>query len=160
VVETVGLENRCTGNRTGGSNPSPSATQSELQRKSALLPPKYAEVARNLRLCPDKPDCRERTARQRRRSLSRLFSGRHMRSPVSRRALGEYKAITSRGFGHCELTLVGILGRVSGYLPAGRPFRSCADQSLDARFSVPILTSASKSQPDVIAITSSIPNLG
>jgi hypothetical protein len=25
VVETVGLENRCTGNRTGGSNPSPSA---------------------------------------------------------------------------------------------------------------------------------------
>jgi hypothetical protein len=27
VVETVGLENRCTGNRTGGSNPSPSAMQ-------------------------------------------------------------------------------------------------------------------------------------
>jgi hypothetical protein len=26
VVETGGLENRCTGNRTGGSNPSPSAT--------------------------------------------------------------------------------------------------------------------------------------
>jgi hypothetical protein len=25
VVETGGLENRCTGNRTGGSNPSPSA---------------------------------------------------------------------------------------------------------------------------------------
>ncbi len=25
MVETVGLENRCTGNRTGGSNPSPSA---------------------------------------------------------------------------------------------------------------------------------------
>jgi hypothetical protein len=32
VVETVGLENRCTGNRTGGSNPSPSAIQSGLQR--------------------------------------------------------------------------------------------------------------------------------
>jgi hypothetical protein len=27
VVETGGLENRCTGNGTGGSNPSPSATQ-------------------------------------------------------------------------------------------------------------------------------------
>jgi hypothetical protein len=26
VVETGGLENRCTGNRTGGSNPSPSAS--------------------------------------------------------------------------------------------------------------------------------------
>ena len=26
MVETGGLENRCTGNRTGGSNPSPSAT--------------------------------------------------------------------------------------------------------------------------------------
>ena len=26
LVETGGLENRCTGNRTGGSNPSPSAT--------------------------------------------------------------------------------------------------------------------------------------
>ena len=25
MVETGGLENRCTGNRTGGSNPSPSA---------------------------------------------------------------------------------------------------------------------------------------
>jgi hypothetical protein len=30
VVETGGLENRCAGNRTGGSNPSPSAMQSEL----------------------------------------------------------------------------------------------------------------------------------
>jgi hypothetical protein len=28
VVETGGLENHCTGNRTGGSNPSPSAIQS------------------------------------------------------------------------------------------------------------------------------------
>jgi hypothetical protein len=37
VVETVGLENRCTGNRTGGSNPSPSATQSILQRLASAL---------------------------------------------------------------------------------------------------------------------------
>jgi hypothetical protein len=45
------------------SNPSLSATQSELQRKSALLPPKYAEIAHISRLCRDKPDCRERTVR-------------------------------------------------------------------------------------------------
>jgi hypothetical protein len=31
--------------------------------------------------------------------LSRLFSGRHMRSPVSSKALGECNAITSQGFG-------------------------------------------------------------
>jgi hypothetical protein len=32
VVETVGLENRCTGNRTGGSNPSPSAIKRKFLR--------------------------------------------------------------------------------------------------------------------------------
>jgi hypothetical protein len=32
-----------------------------------------------------------------------------MRSPVSRRALGECNAISSRGFGHSELTFVSIL---------------------------------------------------
>ena len=33
LVETGGLENRCTGNRTGGSNPSPSAIDlPDLQR--------------------------------------------------------------------------------------------------------------------------------
>jgi hypothetical protein len=37
VVETGGLENRCTGNRTGGSNPSPSASKSSLQRNFAVL---------------------------------------------------------------------------------------------------------------------------
>jgi hypothetical protein len=35
VVETGGLENRCTGNRTGGSNPSPSA-RSYLQKDGAV----------------------------------------------------------------------------------------------------------------------------
>jgi hypothetical protein len=63
VVETGGLENRCTGNRTGGSNPSPSATQSELQRNSARLAPKYANNVRISRLFPHKPDYGERTAR-------------------------------------------------------------------------------------------------
>jgi nicotinamidase-related amidase len=44
VVETVGLENRCTGNRTGGSNPSPSAIYSGTQRNrtASLIPVKFA----------------------------------------------------------------------------------------------------------------------
>ena len=62
MVETGGLENRCTRKGTGGSNPSPSATQSALQRKSALLALKYANNARISRLFVDKPDFRERTA--------------------------------------------------------------------------------------------------
>jgi hypothetical protein len=110
VVETGGLENRCTGNRTGGSNPSPSATQSELQRNCDRSMPKYANNARISRLLRDKPDCRERTARQQRRSLSRFFSGWHMCSPVSTRTLGECDAITSCGFSHSELTFVSPLG--------------------------------------------------
>ncbi len=37
MVETGGLENRCTGNRTGGSNPSPSAIDlTDLQRFQSL----------------------------------------------------------------------------------------------------------------------------
>ena len=35
MVETGGLENRCTGNRTGGSNPSPSATTQLIQKQLA-----------------------------------------------------------------------------------------------------------------------------
>jgi hypothetical protein len=46
VVETGGLENRCTGNGTGGSNPSPSATQSGLQ-KSGYITSRIAENRRN-----------------------------------------------------------------------------------------------------------------
>jgi hypothetical protein len=42
VVETGGLENRCTGNGTGGSNPSPSATRcgmpNERDKKSSTQP--------------------------------------------------------------------------------------------------------------------------
>ncbi len=37
MVETGGLENRCTGNRTGGSNPSPSATTQLIQKQLAIL---------------------------------------------------------------------------------------------------------------------------
>ena len=52
MVETGGLENHCTGNGTGGSNPSPSATQSGLQRNSAAFPPELREIAAILRFPP------------------------------------------------------------------------------------------------------------
>jgi hypothetical protein len=90
-VEGCGIQN---GNAS--SNHTSSATQSGLQRNSARFATQYANNARISRLFPDKPDCGERTAQQRRRSLSRLFSGGHMRSPVSSRAIGECNAITSR----------------------------------------------------------------
>jgi hypothetical protein len=45
VVETVGLENRCAGNRTGGSNPSPSATSLNCRELRLFLTPKYAKHA-------------------------------------------------------------------------------------------------------------------
>jgi hypothetical protein len=44
VVETGGLENHCTGNRTGGSNPSPSAMQFGLQRIPAVVSPEDHEI--------------------------------------------------------------------------------------------------------------------
>jgi hypothetical protein len=55
-----------------------------------------------------------------------------MDSPVSLRALGECNAIKSRGFGHSELTSVGIFQTgfgtsrkpVSGSLPVGGPHGS------------------------------------
>ena len=58
---------------------------------------------------PHKPDCRERTARHRIRSLSWLFSGRHIRSPVSSRALGECNAIRSQRFSQSRLTFVSTI---------------------------------------------------
>src|SRR5271154_6879621 len=69
-----------------------------------LFSAKCAKRARISRFFLDKPDCRERTAQQRRRSLSWLFSGGDMRSPVSRWASGECNAITSRKLGQSELT--------------------------------------------------------
>jgi hypothetical protein len=70
VVETVGLENRCTGNRTGGSNPSPSATQFLTAEKLRLVLP------RNKRNVP-------------------IFGGQNG-SPVQPFASGERTAITKR----------------------------------------------------------------
>jgi hypothetical protein len=52
VVETGGLENRCTGNGTGGSNPSPSATQSGLQRNRAALLQESLKIAAILQVLP------------------------------------------------------------------------------------------------------------
>ena len=55
------------------------------------------------RLFKGKPDWRERTALAVGRFLT-VFSGRHMRSRVSRSAQGECNAIRIRGFSHSELT--------------------------------------------------------
>jgi hypothetical protein len=49
VVETGGLENHCTGNRTGGSNPSPSAIPTQVLR----LRSGFRRAARFL-ACPEK----------------------------------------------------------------------------------------------------------
>src|ERR1700683_3999194 len=67
------------------------------------FPPKYAKHARISRFFTDKPDRRERTARQRWGPLSWVFSGGHIRSPVSGSPLGECNAIKSYGFGHNKL---------------------------------------------------------
>jgi hypothetical protein len=57
------------------------------------LASKYARHARISQYSVHKPDCRECAAQQRWGFLSLLFSGKHMRSPVSSRALGEWNAI-------------------------------------------------------------------
>ena len=84
MVETGGLENRCTGNRTGGSNPSPSAISlfsstwkrgyhvgyhfADFSRISVLilrenLPGKFAlpsgPMLANSHACPDAQACVE-----------------------------------------------------------------------------------------------------
>jgi hypothetical protein len=87
------------------------------------IPPPFPRNARNMprisRLFAHKPDCRERTARQRRGSRARLFSGGHTGSPVSKKALGECNAIRSRKPGQSELTFVDSRERGSA-LPVGR----------------------------------------
>jgi hypothetical protein len=59
VVDGSGLENRHARKGIGGSNPSLSAIQSELQRKGAPLPAEYANNARISRFFVDKMGCRE-----------------------------------------------------------------------------------------------------
>ena len=76
------------------------------------IPPFYL---RNTRTMPAFRDYSPETGLQRtdcalrRPPLSGLFSGGHMRSPVSRRALGECNAITSGRFSHGELTFASTL---------------------------------------------------
>ena len=69
-----------------------------------LLAPQYAKHARISRLFTDKPDCGERTARQRGR-YSPGFSLEGTRAV----RLGECNAITSRRFGHDELAFASTL---------------------------------------------------
>ena len=93
---------------TEGSNPFRSAIQSEVQRILPLFPAEGAKHARISRFFLYKPDCRERTARRRGWQLSWLLSGRHMRGPVSGRALGECNTITRRGVDLSDLTFVRV----------------------------------------------------
>ena len=67
------------------------------------LTPKHAKHAHFSRYLPDKADWRERTARHRRRSLSWLFSGWHIGSPVSTTPPGECDAIRNRSFGESRV---------------------------------------------------------
>ena len=95
-------------------------------------PPKYEKYAHFSRLFLGKPDRRERTARDQIKVTDLwLFSGRHIRSPVSSSGLGEYNAIRSRGFRPQRVDLCGHLRTdfgvshqpVSGQLPSQRPIR-------------------------------------
>ena len=105
MVDGSGLENRHTRKGIGGSNPSLSATLSEVQRNSAVVPSKYAKHINFSQYSLDKPDWRERTSQDGLASTCRFFSREPMRSPVSSRVSGECNAITSLGFSHSELTL-------------------------------------------------------
>ena len=91
-------------NGSASSNHTRSATQSELQRNSARSTPKYANNARILRLLPSKTGLERTDYSAAKGTLFWLFSGGQIRSPVSRRALGECNAITCRKMGNSQLT--------------------------------------------------------
>jgi ATPase subunit of ABC transporter with duplicated ATPase domains len=76
----------------------------EMQGRSVL-----DEAIAGSAIILNKPDRRERTAGQRWGPLSWVFSGGHIRSPVSRSPLGECNAIKSYGFGHNKLTFAGTV---------------------------------------------------
>jgi hypothetical protein len=78
------------------------------------LTPKYAEHAHCSRSLPAKWTAEKRTLDSEGGHWSRLFSGGHIRSPVSKRASGECNAITSRGFCHSLLTFVRTLEAALG----------------------------------------------
>ena len=59
MVEGASLENWSTGNRTGGSNPSLSATQSGVQRNPLVVPGKSCEIPRQFVAFIVKPDQRK-----------------------------------------------------------------------------------------------------
>jgi TPR repeat protein len=84
VVETGGLENRCTGNRTGGSNPSPSAKQSRLQRIAATA---CCEIPRNWQRSSNliaQTGHKRTSLYHSSLGLGAVFSGGQARGPVSR----------------------------------------------------------------------------
>jgi hypothetical protein len=100
VVETGGLENRCTGNRTGGSNPSPSAKQSGLQRIPAFISLESCEI-RAFFAIPARQVGLRRTHRHGNGWYPyALFSPPEMSSPTCNKFRGEHLAIRNRLY--CE----------------------------------------------------------
>jgi hypothetical protein len=95
VVETGGLENRCTGNRTGGSNPSPSATQSGCRETLLHSSENRAKSPQFRGFCfqagPEKVSHFTREA-----GFVAFFSDEPIGSPISTTPSGESNAITNR----------------------------------------------------------------
>jgi hypothetical protein len=106
VVDGTGLENRHTRKGIGGSNPSLSATQSGLQRNSALGSREIRELCLVSAIPGQQTGLRRTDWTAETASLSRFFSGSHTGSPDSTNCLGECNAITNRRCGEPDLTLL------------------------------------------------------
>ncbi len=126
MVETGGLENRCARKGTGGSNPSPSATQSEVQRNSAASSLQIRERCPFSRFFLDKPDCRERTGRRRRGLCSGFSLGANSQSGF-KDGIRRMQCDQQKGFGHGELTFASTLETEVGNRRYLSPF--CATDS-------------------------------
>ena len=106
--ETLSLRHAvCTAKKVGSSS-------SEIRRKRPYFAIILGQTGRQ------RTDCSAANV-----VLSSLFSGRHMRSPVSMRALGECNAIRSWRFGHSESTL-SVCGKRFGRFPKN-PFYEQVD---------------------------------
>ena len=117
MAETGGLENHCAGNRTGGSNPSPSATQSAMQRKLAKFPGQSGGMAAISRISFQNRTGENVPLIPRGERYPAFFSAGPTRSPVSTRVLGECNAIRNRWYSESDLTyltsldLIGARGK-------------------------------------------------
>ncbi|MFZ1008439.1 MAG: hypothetical protein WAN65_16475, partial [Candidatus Sulfotelmatobacter sp.] len=72
------------------------ATQSELRGNSTRFAPKYREQCPYFAIIPKQTGLQRTDCSAAKAVISWLFSGGHIRSPVSRSALGECNAIRKR----------------------------------------------------------------